>query len=348
MHLFPQQLLAWFDQYGRKHLPWQQNKTPYRVWVSEIMLQQTQVATVIPYYERFMAQFSDVAALAAAKEDEVLHLWAGLGYYSRARNLHRAAKMAMEEFGGNFPGDLENLIKLPGIGPSTAGAILSIAFDQPTPILDGNVKRVLARYYGIREPVNDKTVETRMWDLATQNTPTKRVADYTQAIMDLGATLCTRSKPNCVNCPFVQTCVAYAENCVDELPAKKATKKIPARQKIFLLVQYRGKILLYRRPSTGIWGGLWSLPELSSDADEKAMRQFCRRELGATFDDIKHLTPFRHTFSHYHLDIQPVILNIAKLPTKVMEDEQQIWYNPRKPSAVGLPKPVQQLLSTLS
>ncbi len=347
MNPFPLQLLSWFDKHGRKQLPWQHNKTPYRVWVSEIMLQQTQVATVIPYFERFMTRFTDLPALAAAAEDEVLHLWAGLGYYSRARNLHRAGKKVMAELGGIFPDTLDALLTLPGIGQSTAGAILSIAFNKPTPILDGNVKRVLARFHGIREPVNDKGVEKKMWELATQYTPAKRVADYTQAIMDLGATLCTRAKPNCAACPFAHDCVAYAENCVHELPAKKAVKKIPVRSATFLLARHRDNILLCKRAASGIWGGLWSLPEFSGEPDKKQLRQFCQREFGVLFDELQVLETFRHTFSHYHLDIHPVAITLKRLPAKVMEDERQIWYNPRKPSAIGLPKPVQLLLSKL-
>ena len=306
------------------------------------MLQQTQVATVIPYFERFMQRFPDLATLAAAADDEVLHLWAGLGYYSRARNLHRAAKMVVTEFRGVFPDNSEALLTLPGIGQSTAGAILSIAFNKPTPILDGNVKRVLARFHGIREPVNDKA------EIATRYTPAKRVADYTQAIMDLGATLCTRSKPNCEQCPFVRDCVACAEDIVSELPAKKATKKIPTRQATLLLVRHKGKILLCKRPTTGIWGGLWSLPEFRGEPDKKLLRQFCLQELGGAVGDFETLASFRHTFSHYHLEIHPVIVTLARLPAKVMEAERQIWYNPSEPTAVGLPKPVQFLLSKLT
>lgn len=348
MNPFPRQLLSWFDKHGRKHLPWQQNKTPYRVWVSEIMLQQTQVTTVIPYFERFMQRFADLPSLAAATEDDVLHLWAGLGYYSRARNLQRAAKMVMAEFAGKFPDTLETLLMLPGIGQSTAGAILSIAFNKATPILDGNVKRVLARYHGIREPVSDKTTEATLWEFASQYTPAKRAADYTQAIMDLGATLCTRSKPNCSQCPFVKECVAYAENIVSELPAKKATKKIPVRSATFLLLQHRDSVLLCKRPATGIWGGLWSLPEFNGEPDAKLLQQFCRHELGIALGHLEPLTTFRHTFSHYHLDIHPILMIIDKLPAKVMEDERQIWYNPHKPENVGLPKPVQFILSKLA
>jgi A/G-specific adenine glycosylase len=207
---------------------------------------------------------------------------------------------------------------------------------------------VLARFHGISEPVNDKAVEHQMWEIATRYTPAKRVADYTQAIMDLGATLCTRSKPDCKQCPFVRDCVAYAENKVSDIPAKKATKRIPTRQATFLLIQHRGKILLSKRPASGIWGGLWSLPEFSGEPDKKLLRQFCRQELSATVSDFKNLASFRHTFSHYHLDIHPVMVTLERLPTKVMEAERQIWYNPQAPSAVGLPKPVQFLLSTLT
>ena len=232
---FAKSILAWFDQHGRKHLPWQQNKTPYRVWISEIMLQQTQVGTVIPYYERFMRQFPDIASLANAAPDAVLHAWAGLGYYSRARNLHRAAKMVIEDYAGKFPDTLETLQSLPGIGRSTAGAILSIAYQQRATILDGNVKRVLARYLCVTEPVNEKAVENKLWDIATELTTNKRSADYTQAIMDLGATLCTRSKPDCGKCPLTAHCRAHAEGMASLLPIKKIGKEILKEKKIVLI-----------------------------------------------------------------------------------------------------------------
>lgn len=252
---FQRRLLKWFDTHGRKSLPWQIDKTPYRVWISEIMLQQTQVATVIPYFVKFMRQFPDVASLAEAHEDEVLHLWAGLGYYSRARNLQRAAKMVMADFDGRFPGTLETLQRLPGIGPSTAGAIMSIAYQQPAAILDGNVKRVLARIHAITQPINEKRTEEWLWDLAVEYTPNKRVADYTQAIMDLGATLCTRSKPNCKACPFAAECKAYAADLVNQIPAKKAAAKIPTREATFLIIRCEDRVLLHKRPPSGICGG---------------------------------------------------------------------------------------------
>ncbi len=340
-------LLGWFDQHGRKHLPWQFNKTPYRVWVSEIMLQQTQVATVIPYFERFMNRFPELPALAAAHEDEVLHLWAGLGYYSRARNLQRAAKMVMSDFNGKFPEDVDNLVKLPGIGQSTAGAILSIAYNQPAPILDGNVKRVLARLHAVTEPVNDKETENQLWDWAVKYTPKQRCADYTQAIMDLGATLCTRSKPQCGSCPFIKHCAAYAEGIAELLPRKKATREVPVRTATFLLLRKGEKVLLQKRPPAGIWGGLWSLPQIDGEPDKKAIRMLCRQQFQITVADYEELPAFRHTFSHYHLDIHPVVVEASKLPAKLMEADCQIWYNPKAPEAVGLPKPVQTIVRNL-
>jgi A/G-specific adenine glycosylase len=345
--LFSTAILEWFDQHGRKHLPWQQNKTPYLVWISEIMLQQTQVNTVIPYFERFMLQFPDLPTLANASIDDVLHAWAGLGYYSRARNLHRAAQMVMHEFQGRFPDTLETLQQLPGIGRSTAGAILSIAYQQRATILDGNVKRVLARYLGEREPVNDKAVETRLWEIAERYTPHARNADYTQAIMDLGATLCTRSKPNCPACPLLSHCKAYADDLTTLLPAKKATRGIPTRTATFLILQSGQHVLLLKRPSQGIWGGLWSLPEISGVPDKKLIRQFCQTEFHLHAEQYTVQPPFRHTFSHYHLDIHPVIIHTA-MPAKVMECAEQIWYKPDNPPTIGLPKPIQMILRTLA
>ncbi len=343
---FPNAILHWFDQHGRKHLPWQQDKTPYRVWVSEIMLQQTQVAAAIPYYERFMQRFPDLPTLANASVDDVLHQWAGLGYYSRARNLHRAAQMITKQFAGKFPDNLTDLQLLPGIGRSTAGAILSIAFAQRATILDGNVKRVIARYLGITDPI-DRKVENAMWETATAFTPAQRSADYTQAIMDLGATLCTRSKPQCSRCPLVTSCSAHAEGIAELLPIKKATRAIPTRAATFLIIRANNKILLQKRPPHGIWGGLWSLPEISGAPDKKQIRQLCSTEFQLVVKSYETLTPFRHTFSHYHLDIHPVVIP-ATMPAKIMECTEQIWYNPSQPEPIGLPKPVQSILRKLA
>lgn len=344
---FQKTLLKWFDLHGRKHLPWQENKTPYRVWVSETMLQQTQVSTVIPYFERFMQHFPSIDLLAQAHEDEVLHLWAGLGYYSRARNLHKAAKMVVGEFNGHFPDSNEMLQKLPGIGPSTAGAILSIAYNQPAAILDGNVKRVLTRLHGITSPIDEKNTENKLWDIAVAYTPKQRTADYTQAIMDLGATLCVRGQPQCTTCPFANHCVAHAEGMAALLPKKKAGKEIPTRASTFLIIRHQGRVLLQRRPAPGIWGGLWCLPELSGQPDKKSIHAFCRQRLNITASTHQTLAPFRHTFSHYHLNIHPVLIELAKAPLRVMEDDQEIWYNPSQPKAVGLPRPIQHIIRDL-
>lgn len=344
---FSAAILQWFDQHGRKHLPWQQNKTPYRVWVSEIMLQQTQVTTAIPYYERFMQLFPDLPALANANIDEVLHAWAGLGYYTRARNLHRAAQMVMQDFHGQFPDTLESLQLLPGIGRSTAGAILSIAYQQRATILDGNVKRVLARYLGETEPVNEKSVEMKLWQAAENFTPQQRCDDYTQAVMDLGATLCTRSKPDCAHCPLVSHCKAYAEDMTHLLPAKKATRGIPTRTATFLVLQSGTHVYLQKRPAQGIWGGLWSLPQLDGKPNKKRIREFCLTELHLPVSKLSTQASFRHTFSHYHLEIHPVLIQTT-MPAKVMECSDQIWYNPDDPAAVGLPKPIQTILRNLA
>ena len=346
--LLQKRLFHWFDQHGRKHLPWQQNKTPYRVWVSEIMLQQTQVSTVIPYFERFVLQYPDLSSLAAAKLDDVLHLWAGLGYYSRARNLHRAAQMVMEQFSGNFPDTLSDLQSLPGIGQSTAGAILAIAFNQRATILDGNVKRVLARLHNISDPVNEKLTENLLWQIAADYTPHIRVADYTQAIMDLGATLCTRSKPDCQRCPLQQHCDAYANDMVVQLPVKKASRNIPTREATFLIIKKNHEVYLYKRPEKGIWGGLFSLPEIAGRPNDLTVREYCRKHFSLAIRTFHSLPAFKHTFSHYHLMIHPVLIEITKLPCINMAALPQIWYNIQQPKSIGLPKPVLSIVRGLA
>lgn len=345
---FQRKLLNWFDQHGRKQLPWQQNKTPYRVWVSEIMLQQTQVATVIPYYHTFMETFPDLKSLARASEDDVLRLWAGLGYYSRARNLHRAAKMVVDLYQGIFPSDLAGLQSLPGIGQSTAGAILALAYETRATILDGNVKRVLARFYGIREPVNEKNGEQMLWEFADKLTPSQRVADYTQAMMDMGATLCTRSKPDCERCPFKSDCVAHQNKLSAILPVKKAAKPLPVKSATFLFIQQKEQIYLEKRPDKGIWGGLWSVPEIVGEPNQQSIQQLCAGELGFKQLDVQHMPAFRHTFTHYHLEIHPVLISVSTKRSKHLEQRPQIWYNLRHPTSVGLPRPIQTILRALS
>lgn len=340
---FQKKILDWFNACGRKNLPWQFNKTAYRVWVSEIMLQQTQANTVIPYFENFMQRFPNMGALSSAIQDEVLHLWTGLGYYSRARNLHRTAQLTMQHFNGELPNTLNELLTLPGIGKSTAGAILSIAFKQKAAILDGNVKRVLTRVFGITAWPGEKKIADTLWTIAETLTPEKQVDDYTQAMMDLGATVCIRGKPRCEMCPLTTLCTAKQLGIEKTLPHPKPKKKLPIKQATFLIVQHEESVLLNKRPPTGIWGGLWSLPELPDFLSHDAVSFYCHQHFKHT-KHIKMGEPFRHTFSHYHLDILPVFITLLKKPSKIMEDGQQIWYKLNGSQAVGLPAPVKKLL----
>jgi len=341
---FSVRLLNWYDRHGRKDLPWQRNINPYRVWVSEIMLQQTQVATVIPYYLTFMKQFSTLKSLAAAEQDEVLYLWSGLGYYSRARNLHKTAQIIYEQYKGRFPNTLDKMIALPGIGQSTAGAILSIACGQRQPILDGNVKRVLARFAAIEGWTGSRDVQETLWHLAEKYTPANRVADYTQAIMDLGATLCTRSKPDCEACPVCTGCMAYQQDRVSHYPVPKPKKTLPVRKSRFLILRNRhGEVLLEKRPPAGIWGGLWSLPECDHDVE---LEQHCRDKYGLEISQIETLPDARHSFSHFHLLIQPLRIAVSKISDRVMETEGRVWYNSASGDQRGLAAPVMRLLQS--
>lgn len=346
---FPRLLLRWFDLHGRKDLPWQKNKTPYRVWVSEIMLQQTQVSTVIAYFERFMTAFPDVHALANAREDDVLHLWTGLGYYQRARHLHKTAKLLIRQYHGDFPSEVCDLETLPGIGRSTAGAIRSIAFEKKAPILDGNVKRVLTRLHGITEWPGEKHVTEKLWKLAEDYSPSKRAADFSQAIMDLGATLCVRGQPRCDECPFEKYCIARKKGIEKQLPQAKPRKSLPTRKTIFLILRNgTGSVLLEKRPARGVWAGLWSFPEIETDTSVNEIKNTCRKRYKLSIDNITYGEPFRHTFSHYHLDIQPVFLKVAQAANRVMENDQIIWYTTRQSQRVGLPAPVKLLLSEIT
>lgn len=341
---FAEAVLHWFDGHGRHDLPWQKDPTPYRVWISEIMLQQTQVATVIPYYERFMSRFPDVRALAKADIDEVLHLWTGLGYYARARNLHKAAGIITGKFHGRFPEDIEALIALPGIGRSTAGAILSLAMNQRRPILDGNVKRVLTRVYAIEGRPGQSDVNNRLWSLADECTPTERVADYTQAIMDLGATVCTRSRPGCDRCPLAEGCVAHARGEETRFPERKPARVKPVRQVTFLILENdQGALLLQKRPPSGIWGGLWGFPECAENTD------ISQRLAETGFELLEHrdLPAMRHTFSHFHLDINPVHCRVRAGPTGVAETQPSRWYRNDDSQRLGLATPVKKLIETM-
>jgi A/G-specific adenine glycosylase len=336
---FQHRILTWFDQKGRKDLPWQQDLSPYRVWISETMLQQTQVTTVIPYFNAFMEQFPTLECLAEAPIDEVLHRWSGLGYYARARNLHKTAQLIAEQ--GYFPQMLDELIALPGIGLSTAGAILSIAFKKSHPILDGNVKRVLARFKAVSGWPGVSQVNKQLWAISTHLTPVERVADYTQAMMDLGATVCTRSKPKCADCPLESHCLARITKTVSVLPTPKPPKTIPVKELVFLLLSnHLNQTLLEKRPPTGIWGGLWSLPEFDSIESAHA---WCLTKY-RTVIDTQTLATRRHTFSHYHLDYTPVLMQTDNLINFVMEANQTVWYNANQINTLGLPAPIKLLL----
>lgn len=340
-------LLDWFDVYGRKHLPWQQQQTPYRVWVSEIMLQQTQVNTVIPYYQRFMQRFPDVQALAAADIDAVLHLWTGLGYYARARHLHQTARLVVSAYAGQFPRTVEELSRLPGVGRSTAGAIVALALRQRAVILDGNVKRVLTRLHCVEGWPDQAKVQQRLWELADRHTPDARCADYTQAIMDLGATLCARSRPACGLCPLQDRCEAFRQQRTAEFPQRKPAKELPVRSTYMLLYWQPSvrQVLLEKRPSQGLWGGLWSLPECS---ELTALEPGLSADLMAQPQSLQQWATLRHTFSHFHLDIVPVLIPLAAADVRVMESDRYHWYSLQQPSERGLAAPVKRLLDLLA
>jgi A/G-specific adenine glycosylase len=336
---FQSALLAWFDRHGRKHLPWQRGRDPYRVWISEILLQQTQVATVIPYFERFVQRFPDVASLAAGTADEIAALWAGLGYYARARNLHQAALCVMERHGGRFPADLEALMALPGVGRSTAGAILSLGFGLRAAILDGNVKRVLCRYAGLEGWPGETGVNRELWRLSEALTPAARVADYNQAMMDLGATACARRAPACGGCPLRAGCRASLLGLTDAIPAPRPKREQPLRHCFMLVLRNgEGEVYLERRPPTGIWGGLRSLLEFDS---LQALADWCAAR-GIDSSGLERLPLRRHTFTHYRLDFVPVIIRTEGFAPSVSEESGQGWFNPEQ--AGGLPAPVARLL----
>jgi A/G-specific adenine glycosylase len=336
---FAERLLAWYDLHGRSDLPWQHPRTPYRVWVSEIMLQQTQVTTVIPYFERWMARFPDLAVLAAADEDDVLAHWAGLGYYARARNLHRCARALVEAHGGEFPNDPAALAALPGIGESTANAIVSQAFDVPLPILDGNAKRVLARHAAIEGWPGRSAVLRALWEAAGERVPASRGADYTQAIMDLGATLCTRSKPTCALCPVQDDCAGRRAGLLDSLPGKAPKKAVPTVERFMLLWRDgEGRLLLERRPDSGIWGGLWCLPEADGSAE-------LAERFGLDAANFDFLPTVEHRLTHRQLLITPVALSLDR--EKPAQADTLGWFDAPAWNDLGVPKPVRTLLDSL-
>ena len=342
---FSGRVLAWYDRHGRQDLPWQQPATPYRVWISEIMLQQTQVNTVLPYYRRFIERFPDLSTLAQASLDEVLYHWSGLGYYARARNLHAAAKKVYSHSGAELPSDIDRLLELPGIGRSTAGAILALSSGARHPILDGNVKRVLARYHGVEGWPGRSAVAQRLWKLAEIHTPQVRVTYYTQAIMDLGAILCTRNKPRCGECPLQPDCKAYRSGQQAAFPTPRPNKSLPVRHTTCVILQDpAGEVLLERRPPTGIWGGLWSFPECPAGVDPL---KWCQDELGYRVQAAEQGSALQHTFSHFRLLITPLYVRVQEKAQGVMESRPLVWYKDTDPLPLGLAAPVAKLMKNL-
>ena len=343
-------MLAWYDQYGRKSLPWKSEAIPlahrpYHIWLSEVMLQQTQVTTVLPYYQRFINSFPSLESLAQATQDEVLALWSGLGYYARGRNLHKAAQLMWQNH-QSIPNNFETLLSMPGIGRSTAGAIMAQAFQQSYPILDGNVKRVLARYHAVEGWYGKSVVANELWVHSENYTPEERIADYTQAIMDMGALLCTRTKPKCEQCYLRNECVAFQSDRVSKYPFSKPKKDKPVKQAYLLCVLEKGEVLLEQRPPTGIWGGLWPFPEFQS-----------QEELFLTLNDDyktnesnqRALESFRHTFSHYHLDIHPHVVSVSdKMSTSRIMDTNSRYFALNQKLDVGIAAPVERILQELS
>ncbi|MDD2832625.1 MAG: A/G-specific adenine glycosylase [Methylotenera sp.] len=339
---FSSQLIAWQKQYGRHDLPWQNTTDPYAIWVSEIMLQQTQVSAVIGYYQKFMVRFPAIASLASATQEEVLQYWSGLGYYSRARNLHHAAQTIMAEHHGQFPQDFETMQTLSGIGRSTAAAIASFAFNQIQTILDGNVKRVLARYFAITGWPSSPKVEKQLWTLAEGLLPKNDMIAYTQGLMDLGATLCTRSKPACTSCPLSNACEAYAQNRVHELPTPKPKKAIPVKQTTMLIVLHGDEVLLQKRPPLGVWGGLWSFPEVENPQNYADALS----TLGITAHPEKALPMLSHTFTHFKLQITPLIMHASQQKPHAKE-AGTVWIALSDAIAAAIPTPVRTIVNQI-
>ncbi len=340
MSTFARKIIVWQKRNGRHDLPWQNTRDPYRIWLSEVMLQQTQVSAVIPYYERFLSRFPDVATLASASLDDVMPYWAGLGYYARGRNLHRGAQQILSLHGGDFPKDFADIHALSGIGRSTAAAISAFAFGQRCAILDGNVKRVFARHFCIDGDVKTKPVEDLLWRTAESQLPRTGIEAYTQGLMDLGATVCNRNKPACLLCPVAKSCRALGEGRIDELPGKSPKREVPHRQTRMLVIISNGEVLLERRPPTGIWGGLWSFPELALKEDIPAALQL---RLGLTVGDAREMPTVDHGFTHFSLTIFPVEITLEKQPSRAMEPGS-IWLNLEDAIEAAIPAPVKRII----
>lgn len=339
---FSDQVVEWYHQFGRKTLPWQLGKTPYKVWVSEVMLQQTQVATVIPYFNRFMERFPTVESLAEAPQDEVLHHWTGLGYYARARNLQKAAQIIVNEHNGQFPTDIEQVIALPGVGRSTAGAILSLSLGQHHPILDGNVKRVLARFFKVDGWYGEKAVEQQLWQLSAQVTKANKVVEFNQAMMDLGSSLCSRSKFDCDPCPLKSRCLAFKHQVVSDYPNPKPKKTNPTKSCFMLVLKYHDQVHLIKRPPSGIWGGLYGFSEFDTlDALSQHLVENQISEAPICLEQ------FKHVFSHFNLLITPVVVELNSPLSKIAE-QGEIAYKLREKAKVGLARPTEKIIKLLA
>jgi len=348
---FAARIITWQKLHGRHDLPWQtklnQPSDPYAIWVSEIMLQQTQVAAVIGYYAKFMQRFPDIASLAQATQEEVLQYWSGLGYYSRARNLHLAATTVMDTHVGIFPSDFSSIQSLPGIGRSTAAAIAAFAFNQRHTILDGNVKRVLARHFLIEGWPSAPAIEKKLWALAESLLPAQEIQAYTQGLMDLGATLCTRSKPKCEACPLNTTCIAFAQQRVNDLPTPKPRKIIPQKNTTMLILRCGDEVMLEKRPASGIWGGLWSFPEMNAlhQIEGRQVENEVQKRFGCDVLSNQTLPKLTHTFTHFKLHIQPHLLDT--LQNHASKDNAHLWLNIEEAMGAAIPTAVRKILSSL-
>lgn len=343
MSAFSTRVIEWQRKHGRHELPWQ-GADAYRVWLSEIMLQQTQVATVIPYFQKFVASFPNIPALASATEEQVLTHWSGLGYYSRARNLHRSAQQIMQQHGGEFPASFDDMLALPGIGRSTAAAISALVFKQRRAILDGNVKRVLARHLAVQGWTGEKKIEAQLWTHAEARLPEKNIAAYTQGMMDLGATICTRSKPHCNECPVQSDCAGFKQGQVSKLPVTRSRKLVPERHSTFLLLLDGSEILLEKRPGSGIWGGLWCPPQIEDG--QGVLADYVQRS-GIEVCERIDLAEFTHTFTHFKLHITPVLLRVAHKPIQVQQSGSE-WMNVQQALHSAIPTPVRKMLQQIS
>jgi A/G-specific adenine glycosylase len=339
---FAERIIAWQRTHGRHDLPWQRTRDPYRIWLSEVMLQQTQVGAAIPYYERFVARFPGIASLAAASEDEVLRLWAGLGYYARARNLHSAARAIARDYAATFPREHSAVCALPGVGRSTASAICVFAYGERHAILDGNVKRVLARHFGVVGYPGEKRVEAALWERSERLVPDRDTESYTQGLMDLGAGICLRRRPRCAECPVGATCVAHRDDRIAELPSPRPARPRPERSTTMVILARHGELMLEKRPAPGVWGGLWCFPEV----DGARVREECLGRYGVEVTGLQQMAAIEHGFTHFRLRILPVLATVK--PVHALQESGRLWLTPEDALGAAVPVPVKRILKALA